>query len=410
MSLTKATYSMIDGAPANVLDFGATGDGTTDDSAAIQAAVNASRSVYFPQPTGAFYRCNSPIVLRQDNVIVGANKQNTVVKFFGCSGFTATSSGPGAYDIQVRNLFIEGDGVGATSDGLVIDGTSANFGRVDVDNVVISGFGRDGLKFIKPIVSQIRLVQSSNNGRHGFYLKGDGTSVFASTSYASLNGGDGWYIEDNLQYSAFDACASDSNTGNGWNFNGTTAVPAEGITLTSCGSETNLGDQFKFTCTLALTLNGIFTFPGSPAAGGNFLTLNGAKQVSINGVRMAATAPVGKYALFLDTVGGLQFPGDISLNGCDFSSTNATTDQIIDVNALPRFSKGSDTYSDGDTITHGLGITPNNVFISTGSATTQAAATNITSTTFDITIYDVASSPAVPVINQACKWQASWQA
>ncbi len=182
MSLTKATYSLINGAPANVLDFGATGDGTTDDSAAIQAAVNASRSVYFPQQTGAFYRCNSPIVLRQDNVIVGANKQNTSIKFFGCSGFTATSSGPGAYDIQVRNLFIQGDGVGATSDGLVIDGTFANFGRVDVDNVVISNFGRDGLKFIKPIVSQIRLVQSSDNGRHGFYIKGDGTSVFASTS------------------------------------------------------------------------------------------------------------------------------------------------------------------------------------------------------------------------------------
>ncbi len=187
-------------------------------------------------------------------------------------------------------------------------------------------------------------------------------------------------------------------------------MPAEGITLSSCGSETNTGDQFKFTCTLALTLNGIFTFPGSPVAGGNFLTLNGAKQVSINGVRMAATAPVGKYALYLDTVGGTQFPGDISLNGCDFSSTNATTDQIIDVNALPRFSKGSGTYSDGGTITHNLGITPNNVFISTGSATIQAAATNITSTTFNITIYDVASNPAVPVTNQACKWQASWQA
>lgn len=410
MSLTKATYSMVDGAPANVLDFGATGDGTTDDAPAIQAAVNASRSVYIPQSTGAFYRCNSPIVLRQDNVITGANKQNTSVKFFGCSGFTATSSGAGAYDIQIRNLYIQGDGVGATSDGVFIDGTSANFGRVDIDNVIIGNFGRDGLKLIKPIVSQLRLVQSSNNGRHGFYIQGDGTSVFASTSYASLNGGDGWYIENNIQYSAFDACASDSNTGNGWHFNGTPSLPAEGITLSSCGSEVNVGDQFKFTCTLALTLNGIFTFPGSPAAGGNFLTLNGARHVSINGVRMAATAPVGKFALNIDNFGGLQFPTDISLNGCNFSSTNATPDQIIDVNALPRFKNGAGTYSNGNTITHGLGTTPNNVFISTGSATIQAAAINITSTTFDITIYDVGASPVTPVSNQACKWQASWQA
>lgn len=51
MSLTKATYSMIQGAPANVLDFGAVGDGVANDRAAIQAAFNASKCVYFPAGT-----------------------------------------------------------------------------------------------------------------------------------------------------------------------------------------------------------------------------------------------------------------------------------------------------------------------------------------------------------------------
>jgi hypothetical protein len=38
MTLTKATYSMIEGAPVNVLDYGAVGNGVADDTAALQAA------------------------------------------------------------------------------------------------------------------------------------------------------------------------------------------------------------------------------------------------------------------------------------------------------------------------------------------------------------------------------------
>jgi polygalacturonase len=51
MTLTKATYSLIDGAPANVLDFGADPTGVADSSAAFLAAMTAASNIYVPEGT-----------------------------------------------------------------------------------------------------------------------------------------------------------------------------------------------------------------------------------------------------------------------------------------------------------------------------------------------------------------------
>lgn len=47
MALTKVSYSMINGAVANVKDFGAAGDGVANDTAAIQLALNSGASSVF---------------------------------------------------------------------------------------------------------------------------------------------------------------------------------------------------------------------------------------------------------------------------------------------------------------------------------------------------------------------------
>jgi len=72
MALTKATYSMIEGAVANVIDYGAVGDGVADDTAAIQAALDfvgtqfpAGGMVYMPK---GLYLTSATINMNYANV------------------------------------------------------------------------------------------------------------------------------------------------------------------------------------------------------------------------------------------------------------------------------------------------------------------------------------------------------
>lgn len=58
---------------ANVMDYGAKGDGVTDDSAAIQAALNTGRTVYFPLPD-AYYRIGSTLIPQNSQKLIGEHK------------------------------------------------------------------------------------------------------------------------------------------------------------------------------------------------------------------------------------------------------------------------------------------------------------------------------------------------
>jgi len=71
MSLTKVSYSMIDGSPVNVLDFGAVGDGVADDTVALQAAIDYVGSIngtlIIPQGK---YKTTATLYIDKKNVII----------------------------------------------------------------------------------------------------------------------------------------------------------------------------------------------------------------------------------------------------------------------------------------------------------------------------------------------------
>jgi len=80
---------------ANVqADFGATGNGTTDDTAAIQAALTASQYVFFPPGT---YKVTATLTARSDSYLLGLHPELCQLKRTTVYGDTITVGSPGTH-------------------------------------------------------------------------------------------------------------------------------------------------------------------------------------------------------------------------------------------------------------------------------------------------------------------------
>jgi hypothetical protein len=95
----EAVEAFVLGTVFDVRAYGATGDGTTDDTTAIQDAIDAAKlagagiyeagaTVYFPPGR---YRITSPLAPEGTCVYRGAGREATVIYADGCSGFVFTT-------------------------------------------------------------------------------------------------------------------------------------------------------------------------------------------------------------------------------------------------------------------------------------------------------------------------------
>lgn len=115
----------------NVLDFGAKGDGITDDTIAIQNSINTASSagvIFFP-PTGSFYKVTSLTIPRNKNSLklLGTGKSNSCICFDSHLAISVQAEG-----VIIDSLKLKGAGLDAKSSYIIKDERPSNSADFDV--------------------------------------------------------------------------------------------------------------------------------------------------------------------------------------------------------------------------------------------------------------------------------------
>ena len=109
MPLTKVSYSMITGAAFNVLDYGAVGDGITNDAQSIQDAIDAAEvlggTVYLPTGT---YLMSTGVTVPSNVSIRGDGPTSELKRDVGATPFDFITIENGATHIGLYDFYING--------------------------------------------------------------------------------------------------------------------------------------------------------------------------------------------------------------------------------------------------------------------------------------------------------------
>lgn len=239
MSLTKVSYSMINGAVVNVLDYGATGDGTTDDAAAVQLALNAGGTVFFPVGTYLIgttldVLSNTQVLLDQNATVKAKStlsgnlfsvNARTNVKFTGgifdgnkANAASATAviyiynsssvwvNNTTVQNGKVRNINVEGPSTSSVSKNIFIQNNSIN----NATNVGIT------FTYTGNILIENNIVATNGAGLtsgESSYISIVGNSFFANTN-------DGCAVGNNCSFVTITGNVSESNGAEGINIDG----------------------------------------------------------------------------------------------------------------------------------------------------------------------------------------------
>ncbi|TBW10805.1 poly(beta-D-mannuronate) C5 epimerase [Azotobacter chroococcum subsp. isscasi] len=226
----------------NVKDFGAKGDGRTDDTDAIQAAIDAAYeagggTVYLPageyRVSGGDEASDGALIIKSNVYMVGDGMGETVIKLVDgwdqkLTGIIRSANGEETHDYGISDLTIDGnqDNTSGEVDGFYTgyipeeDGADYNVTveRVEIREVSRYAFdpheqtinltirdsvahdnGKDGFVGDFQIDSTFENNVSYNNGRHGFNITTSSHDIVFRNNVAYGNGANGLVVQRNSE-------------------------------------------------------------------------------------------------------------------------------------------------------------------------------------------------------------------
>lgn len=260
----------------DVTAYGAVGDGVTDDTAAIQAALDTvptaavAASLYTTRgarvhlPPGV-YRLTATLTLPRGVILTGAGSEATILQYEATTGDVLSYERPDAAMSTQPPITIKGmriaikDGVTHTSGaGVHLDSADTTPNRADRCNLedVYVYATYEGFRIRNMLGGFIRFCEAHSCGSSGFIFRGFCTLLQVSNCWSSANTLHGWDISG-WSYCAAMACGSDSNGGSGWLVKKQTGDGTMyGNSFISIGSEGSITSLFTFDTLNATTVLG----------------------------------------------------------------------------------------------------------------------------------------------------------